>query len=292
MKLVLLAIAGLWAAQSLAQPKLSTPEETTCWDSFTVQRTVANLFPTNDVSFANVRDGDTVDSPFVVDFSIRGMGVVPAGKKLANTGHHHVLIDTPLPLDPSAEIPFSETHKHFGKGQTNAVLKLSPGPHTLRLLFADEKHRPHYVFTREIRIQVRGERGSLLAPQIVMDRFDASCKAWYEYVRTSPRPAGERVVFLNVRDGETLRSPFRLKFGVDGRFVAAKAAKVPNTGSLLLEVGDADGGKGRRVDLSNGQTETDLELPPGNHKLKLRYLDSLSGEDALPARTIEVVVKR
>jgi hypothetical protein len=284
--------AGLLSAPTQAQPELSKPEEVACWDKYTQQRTVPSRFPAQDVSFANLLDGDTVDSPFLVDFSIKGMGVVPAGRKMPNTGHHHVLIDTALPLDPGAEIPFSETHKHFGKGQTNAVLKLSPGRHTLRLLFADENHRPHYVFSREINIRVRGERGTVPAPQIVKDNFSETCEAWYRDLRTKPRPQGERLIFLNVRDGETVRSPFKLMFGVDGRFIAAKAAKVPNTGSLLLEVVHSGSGNGARVDMRTGLTQAELELQPGKYKVTLRYLDNLSGEDALPAKTIDLLVQR
>ena len=87
-------------------------------------------------------DGDTVASPVTVRFGLRGMGVAPAGIEIANTGHHHLLIDTgPPPFNQP--IPADANHVHFGKGQTEAVVTLTPGRHTLRLLLGDHLHIPH-----------------------------------------------------------------------------------------------------------------------------------------------------
>ena len=53
------------------------------------------------------------------------MGVAPAGTKRANSGHHHLLVDADLPpLDKP--IPNDENHLHFGGGQTETELSLSP----------------------------------------------------------------------------------------------------------------------------------------------------------------------
>lgn len=87
-------------------------------------------------------EGATVESPVTVVFGLRGMGVAPAGVKVSNTGHHHIVIDAPTPnLD--APIPSDEHHKHFGGGQTEVSLELSPGPHTLQLVLGDSNHVPH-----------------------------------------------------------------------------------------------------------------------------------------------------
>ena len=136
-----------------------------CWASYTQQRT--KPASANDgarsVGFSNLRDGYRVYSPFKVEFAVRGMGVAPAGKKLDGAGHHHILIDRSLPRDVSAELPFDDKHKHFGKGQTSTVLDLPPGKHTLRLLFADHQHRPYYVFSDQITVEVVAPRSALLA---------------------------------------------------------------------------------------------------------------------------------
>ncbi len=105
-------------------------------------------------------DGATVGSKFKVWFGTRNFGVAPAGVQKPNTGHHHLLIDVPVPpLDQP--IPNDRNHLHFGLGQTETVLELPPGRHTLQLLMGDADHVPHNppVMSRRITIYVRAERG-------------------------------------------------------------------------------------------------------------------------------------
>lgn len=87
-------------------------------------------------------DGAVVRGPVTVRFGLSGMGVAPAGVEHENTGHHHLIVDAPLPpLDEP--IPTDDNHLHFGGGQTEAVIVLPPGPHTLQLLLGDWSHVPH-----------------------------------------------------------------------------------------------------------------------------------------------------
>lgn len=87
-------------------------------------------------------DGETVSNPVRVVFGLSGAGVAPAGIVKADTGHHHLLVDTAAPpLD--LPIPADAAHVHFGGGQTETTLTLAPGRHTLQLLLADELHVPH-----------------------------------------------------------------------------------------------------------------------------------------------------
>jgi len=88
------------------------------------------------------KDGAEVKSPVKVVFGLSGMGVAPAGTQVENTGHHHLLIDDPQ-VDFAQPLPATDNIKHFGKGQTEAMVELKPGKHTLQLLFADWKHQPH-----------------------------------------------------------------------------------------------------------------------------------------------------
>jgi hypothetical protein len=88
------------------------------------------------------QDGASVASPVTVRFGLRGMGVAPAGIAMADTGHHHLLIDTDLPPF-NLPIPADDRHVHFGKGQTEATVTLAPGRHRLQLLLADHLHIPH-----------------------------------------------------------------------------------------------------------------------------------------------------
>jgi hypothetical protein len=94
--------------------------------------------------FINLKDGDTVTSPFKVQFGLTGMGVAPAGSQSPNTGHHHLLVDTQLsPEQMKQPIPVDAQHRHFGAGQTEVVLTLPPGQHTLQLVLGDGAHTLH-----------------------------------------------------------------------------------------------------------------------------------------------------
>jgi len=96
------------------------------------------------VYFINLKSGQDVTSPFLVQFGLSGMGVAPAGVEKPNTGHHHLLIDTSLSGDALKQpIPMDETHRHFGNGQTEAMITLQPGKHTSQLVLGDWSHVPH-----------------------------------------------------------------------------------------------------------------------------------------------------
>ncbi|SFL91937.1 protein of unknown function [Rugamonas rubra] len=94
------------------------------------------------VSFAEPVDGATVSSPFKVKFAVSGMDVKPAGDMSDNTGHHHLLINASA-IKAGESVPFDETHLHFGKGQTEAEVKLPPGSYTLTMQFANGAHQSY-----------------------------------------------------------------------------------------------------------------------------------------------------
>jgi uncharacterized protein DUF4399 len=106
----------------------------------------------------NLKDGAEVTSPFLVQFGLSGMGIAPAGVEKPNTGHHHLIIDTRMTDEQmKAPIPADDTHKHFGGGQTEAMVTLPPGKHTLQLLLGDWSHIPHTppVMSEPITITVK-----------------------------------------------------------------------------------------------------------------------------------------
>ena len=49
------------------------------------------------VYFVDLKDGATLPTKATIHFGLRGMGVAPAGSDRANSGHHHLLIDTDVP---------------------------------------------------------------------------------------------------------------------------------------------------------------------------------------------------
>ncbi len=91
------------------------------------------------VSFKNIHENAVLGSETKVEFVVEGMTVQPAGAITAGTGHHHLIVDSPA-IPKGQVVPMDEKHLHFGKGQTETVLKLKPGKHTLTLQFADGAH--------------------------------------------------------------------------------------------------------------------------------------------------------
>ena len=109
----------------------------------------------------NLKNGETVKSPFKVVFGLSpNMGIAPAGVDKENVGHHHLIIDTKLkPEEIDQPIPMDAQHLHFGKGQTEAMVTLPPGKHTLQLVLANWSHIPFSppVQSEIITVIVKGE---------------------------------------------------------------------------------------------------------------------------------------
>ena len=103
------------------------------------------------------KDGATLSGPFRCVFGLRGMGITHAGDPFPNSGHHHLLIDVEEPLNPSEPIPQDKKHLHYGSGQTEALIHLSPGLHTLQLVLGDAKHFPFNppLMSKKITITVK-----------------------------------------------------------------------------------------------------------------------------------------
>lgn len=138
MRLLAIAItAALWTAPAAAQQ----PEP----------------LPRPEIYFRAPANGAMVSSPFAVVFGLRHYGVAPAGVNLARTGHFHILVNVEPPA-PGEIIPADGRHIHYGAGQIETTLELSPGTYTLRLVLADHEHRvigPDLV-SRPLRVTVRG----------------------------------------------------------------------------------------------------------------------------------------
>ncbi len=105
--------------------------------------------------FVTPQDGAVITGPVKVGFGLSGMGVAPAGVARDNTGHHHILINKDQL--PEAGKPMGKDVKHFGGGQTEAVLDLPEGQHTLQLILGNHLHIPHdpFVVSEKITITVK-----------------------------------------------------------------------------------------------------------------------------------------
>jgi len=131
-----------------------------CSSNSAAERTRPYVSEAKAVYFVNVRDGDKVTSPFRIAFGLVGMGIAPAGVRMENTGHHHLLINQKLTNEMLIKpLPFTEKYRHYAHGETEATLDLPPGKHTLRLLFADADHKPYYISSKEITIEVVARNG-------------------------------------------------------------------------------------------------------------------------------------
>jgi len=101
------------------------------------------------------KDGETVGSKVTVKFGLKGMGVSPAGLRKKNTGHHHLIVDGKQM--PAFNKPMGKDVMHFGGGQTEKTVELSPGKHTLQLILGNHLHIPHNppVISEKITINVK-----------------------------------------------------------------------------------------------------------------------------------------
>ncbi|HEY0439697.1 MAG TPA: DUF4399 domain-containing protein [Xanthobacteraceae bacterium] len=106
--------------------------------------------------FISPQDGQRLKGAFRARFGLRNMGVTRAGDAAPNVGHHHLLVDATEPIVPGEPIPSDKTHLHFGAGQTETLLDLPPGRHTLQLVLGDAEHKPFkpVVASRKITVTV------------------------------------------------------------------------------------------------------------------------------------------
>jgi hypothetical protein len=95
------------------------------------------------VYFKNLKNGETVKSPFKVEMGVDGMKLDTAGAIVSGSGHHHLLIDAGDSIPAGTVVPKDSTHLHFGKAQSTTEVKLAPGKHVLTLQFADGIHRSY-----------------------------------------------------------------------------------------------------------------------------------------------------
>jgi hypothetical protein len=216
--------------------------------------------------FTNLKDGDVVRSPFVLKFGLSMRGLVPAGRTAGNAGHHHLLVNQPLPLDFKKALPFTDQYIHFGKGQMETVLDLKPGTYNLSLLLANQSHVPFFVYSRPVRVTVSGKQAG---------------------VQPADVQGPPRVEVLAPADGEVVRDAFRVLFHASGFNVAHEAAHVPGTGHFRMSIEPARG-KPEVIDFKGGHTEAWLQPPPGDYKVQLQLVDNADGHVMAAARPVKV----
>ena len=209
--------------------------------------------------FTNLKDGDEIQMPFVVHFGLsQGWGLAPVKSPGGGkSGHHHLLINRDLPLDFKQPLPFNNQYIHFGNGQMEAKLDLAPGDYSLRMLLADDKHLPHFVYSKPLKIKVSQQRG----PQ---------------NAATATKPT---IALLLSEKAQN--SPVRVLFHASGINVGQKAQKIAGTGHFKLSVLALASGQSAEFDFVNGETEVWLQPPVGQYKLTLAFPDNANSKKML-----------
>ncbi|MBT0569925.1 DUF4399 domain-containing protein [Curvibacter sp. CHRR-16] len=211
---------------------------------------------TPDSYISNLKDKQEVESPFVVRFGLSMRGIVPAGKTAGNSGHHHLLVNQPLPLDFTKPLPFTEKYIHFGKGQMETVLDLPPGQYTLRMLLADQGHIPYFVYSKPLTVKVVKQNKDV-KPEGLLG------------------PA--RIELLSPQPDSALQVPFRIQFHASGYNISHIGPKVPDTGYFRLSLERA-GRKAEVLNFTAGQTEVWLASPADAYTAKLELISTSTGE--------------
>jgi hypothetical protein len=97
----------------------------------------------------------------------------------------------------------------------------------------------------------------------------------------TPSPPGAHLYIGWPTDGATVRSPFKVWFGLRNMGVAPAGVERPNTGHhhLIIDAdlppaGEPIPSNRNHLHFGAGQTETRLDLPPGRHTLQLLLGDA------------------
>ena len=112
-------------------------------------------------------------------------------------------------------------------------------------------------------------------------------------------PADAKVFFANLTDGQKVKSPVKIQFGVEGMEVEPAGALNEGKGhhhiiidGAALERGTVVPADSLNIHYGKGQTETELALPKGEHTLTMQFADGYHqsyGEQL--STTIKVIVE-
>ena len=215
-------------------------------------------------------DNAIVPPKFTVKMGAEGLTVEPAGDIHAGAGHFHILIDTPF-IDAGQVIPKDATHLHYGQGQTEAQLELTPGDHVLRLQFANGAHIALDGDPYRAEIHVTVVEGAL----------------------------DQSVRFVSPADGATVPTTFDVVMAATGLEIMPAGAVEPDAGHfhILIDTPFIDAGQvvpkdETHIHLGKGQLTTQLTLTPGQHVIRLQLANgahiALDGDQYRAQITVNV----
>ncbi len=112
-------------------------------------------------------------------------------------------------------------------------------------------------------------------------------------------PEGAKIFFKNIKEGAVVSSPLKVEMGVEGIRVDTAGPVLAGVGHhhILVDAGDSvETGTiipmdSAHIHFGRGQTETELKLAPGKHRLTLQFADGLHrsyGSRMATSVTVEV----
>lgn len=112
-------------------------------------------------------------------------------------------------------------------------------------------------------------------------------------------PEDAKVYFVNLEDGQKVKSPFRVQFGVERMEVEPAGALNEGKGHHHIIINGAALDRGTvvpadsvNIHFGKGQLETELDLPVGEHTLTMQFADGYhQSYGPQMSATIKVVVK-
>ena len=113
-------------------------------------------------------------------------------------------------------------------------------------------------------------------------------------------PAGAKIYFKNLKDGQTVTSPVKVEMGIDGIRLDTAGVLVAGSGHhhLLIDAGDsipmglAVPKDEHHMHFGKAQSSAEVKLAPGKHVLTLQYADGIHRSyGSRLATTITVTVK-
>ena len=99
------------------------------------------------------------------------------------------------------------------------------------------------------------------------------------YAGETPSVPGTKIYFINLTEGQKIKSPYLLQIGLTSEMgIAPALADWPDTGHhhILIDSTVTNMNKSisnKHVHLSRGQTEINLKLPQGKHTIQLIFAD-------------------
>lgn len=96
-------------------------------------------------------------------------------------------------------------------------------------------------------------------------------------------PDGAKVFFVNLKNGQKVKSPLKIEMGVKGIALDSAGVLRPASGHhhILIDAGDSLAAgtvvpkDSTHLHFGNAQKEAEIKLPPGEHKITLQYADGL-----------------